>query len=322
MDRGRARAGRSAEPGAPVRRTAAVWARWLLVLAAVAVGLGAVAALYRPRGVEDSRGVSVTLGQVPERIVSAAPAVTEILFAVGAAGQVVGVDDWSNYPPEAEQVPSIGGYYPLNIESILALRPDLIVAMGEQAEWTAQLEQVGVKVFLIDPRTLEEVRSTIISIGRITGHRREAERLADSIRERIAAVRRKVATIPESERLRVFYEVYSDPLMTVGPQTLIGQLLVTAGGLSISAGVTQDYPVISAEEVIDCDPQAIVFPDVHGTESEGAVAIRSRPGWASVAAVREGRIWPVDPDIFSRPGPRVADAVEILARLLYPEVFR
>jgi len=318
-------------------------AKWFVILIVVTVILGA-AILVWPQGldrmaqtgvavaaalkggfpvtVEDCRGQAVTLDRAPARLASAAPAVTEILFAIGAAGEVVGVDEWSNYPPEVKQVPSIGPYYPLNIEGILALKPDLVVAMGEQAEWTAQLEQLGVKVFLIDPKSIDDVQATIVSVGQVTGHRREAEHLAESIRQRIEAVARKVATIPQAGRVRVFYEVYADPLMTVGPQCLIGQMVTAAGGLSISADSDLDYPTISAEEVINRDPQVIVFPDVHGTATEGAAGIKSRPGWASISAVRDGRIYPVDPDVFSRAGPRVGDAVETLARLLYPEVFR
>lgn len=151
---------------------------------------------------------------------------------------MVGIDDFSNYPPEARQLPSIGAYYPLNVESILALKPDLVVAMGEQAEWTAQLEPLGVKVLLIDPRTIEDVQAAIVVVGEATGHREEALELAGSIRERIAAVERKVATIPRDERVRVFYEVYSDPLMTAGPDCLIGQMVAAAGGLSVSADAT------------------------------------------------------------------------------------
>ena len=296
---------------APVR------SRWFVSLAAVAGALVGGALAW-----SGSNSRPVSSDQAPTRVVSTAPAVTEILFAVGAAGQVVGIDDFSNYPPEARQLPSIGAYYPLNVESILALKPDLVVAMGEQAEWTAQLEPLGVKVLLIDLRTIEDVQAAIVVVGEATGHREEALELAGSIRERIAAVERKVATIPRDERVRVFYEVYSDPLMTAGPDCLIGQMVAAAGGLSVSADATQDYPTISAEEVIDRDPQVIVFPDVHGTVAADVASVGSRPGWASIAAVRDGRIYAVDPDLFSRAGPRVAEAVETLARLLYPEVFR
>ncbi len=318
---------------------AAKWLVGLLVLAALGAviliwpaGLeqaaqtgAAVASVLRsgfPVTVEDCRGKAIVLDRAPSRVVSAAPAVTEILFAIGAAGEVVGVDDWSNYPPEAANVAKIGAYYPLNAESILALKPDLVVGMGEQDPWTGQLEQLGVKVFLIDPGSIEDVQAAIVSVGRVTGHRREADRVAESIGRRVEAVRRKVAALPETRRFRVFYEVYSDPLMTVGPRCLIGQLVAAAGGLNIAADATEDYPVLNAEEVITRDPQVIVFPAIHGSGTPGVADIRARPGWSSISAVRDGRVYPVDPDVFSRPGPRVAEAVEILARLLYPEVFR
>lgn len=287
-----------------------------------AAGGGGAASGEFPVTIRDARGQEVVIATAPRRIVSLAPSVTEILFAIGAGPAVVGVDDYSNYPPEAATRTRVGAYWPPNVEQVVALRPDLVIASGEHADWADQMERLGVKVLLVDARTVEDVTAITILVGRATGKTRQAMRVSEDVRRRVQAVKQRVARLPEEQRPRVYYEMYWDPLMTVGPQSLIGQLIELAGGRNIAADAATAYPEFSVEAVIDRDPQVIVFPDVHAPNMPTVEDLKARPGFALVSAVRDGRVHALDADVISRPGPRVAEAVEELARLFYPEVFK
>ncbi len=277
-----------------------------------------------PLTATDDLGRKVTLASVPRRIVSLAPSNTEILFAVGAGGQVVGLTKYCNYPPEAAAGRTvIGGFTAdsISVEKILALRPDLVVAAGSSQKPVIEaLEQAQVTVLALDAQNLDGIYKNILLAGQATGHAAQAGALVDGMKRRVDAVSAKVKAIPAGARLKVFYEVWDEPLMTAGSPTFIHQVVELAGGSNIFADAAQDYPQVSPEAVIERDPDVILGPSSHGSALV-ASKIAARPGWQSVKAIRQGRIAIVDGDTISRAGPRIVDALESVAKLLYPDRF-
>ncbi len=277
-----------------------------------------------PIVVTDGLGRQVTLPEIPQRIVSLAPSNSEILFAVGAEDQVVGVTQFCNYPPEAcADKEVVGGFSAksISVEVIVSLEPDLVLSRGEiHRPIIEALEQQGIPVIALTGRSFEEVYADIQQVGQVTGHPDQAEQVVAAMQARVAQVTEAVADIPQEERLQVFYEVWDEPLMTAGPNTFIGQMIDLAGGINIFGDVAEDYPVVSSEEVIRRNPDVILAPDTHA-EKVTPEALAQRPGWETIQAVQEGRIHLVDGDIVSRPGPRIVDGLEAVARALYPERF-
>lgn len=276
-----------------------------------------------PITVTDDLGRQVTLNALPERIVSLGPSNTEILFAIGAGDQVVGVTRFCNYPAEAQSRTQIGGVTAksISVETVVSLRPDLVFALGEsQIPVIEALERAGIPVFALDSERLESVYAAIEMAGLLTGHSAEADEVVAAMKKRVAAVTAKVEAIPEAERPLVFYEVWNEPLMTAGPQSFIGELIELAGGRNIIEEASEQYPEISSEIVIQRDPAVILGPDSRGDEFT-VEQILARPGWEKIRAVRENRIYLLDGDIVSRPGPRLVDALEEIAVALYPDLF-
>lgn len=277
-----------------------------------------------PVTLTDGLGRKVTVSALPKRIVSLAPSNTEILFAVGAGAQVVGVTKFCDYPPEAQTRETVGGFLAktISVEKIVALKSDLVFSAGAMHQPVIEaLEQAGIPVVAFAPKRLEGVYDNVKMAGRITGHEAEAAKLVAEMKGRVATITEKTRAIPGDNRPTVFYEVWHEPLMTAGPATFVGQLIGLAGGKSIFADVNEDYPQISAEAVIRRDPAVILGPDSHAEELT-AQNIKARPGWGGIKAVRAGRIYLVNGDIVSRPGPRLVEALEIIARRLHPDLFR
>lgn len=292
----------------------------LALIAALAAGCGARDA--RPAAgitATDALGRTVTVAKRPERIVSLAPSNTEILFALGLGERVVGVTDYCDYPPEAKAKEKVGGFKDPSVEKVVALRPDLVLATGGiQREVVAQLEKVGVPVFVLDPHTMDEVPAGIRTVARLAGAAAEGERVAAGLEARVKAVRDRTAGIPEAARPPVFYEVWPDPLMTAGPGSFAHDMIALAGGRNVAAGTAQPYPKFSMEELVAADPAVIITPF---EETAKALADGRRPGWRGLRAVRDGRVAVVNQDLTSRPGPRLVDGLEAMARAIHPELF-
>jgi iron complex transport system substrate-binding protein len=284
----------------------------------------AVTATGYPLTVTDASGRTVTLKAAPSRIVSLSPSLTEMLFAIGAGDQIVGVTTYCNYPPEALAKEKIGGYSAktVNMEKILALQPDLVVAESSMhKDIISSLEQLGITAYAVKPNNFDDIYTSLGQLGRIAGHPDQAAAAVAAMKSRIKAVTDKVAAIPQDKRVSVFWEVWDQPLMTAGPATFTGQIIEMAGGKNVFADVTKDYPEISAEEIIKRNPAVIMGPDTHGDKLT-TEQIGKRPGWESLAAVKSGRIYLINGDTSSRPGPRLALALEDIARQLYPDTFK
>jgi iron complex transport system substrate-binding protein len=270
----------------------------------------------------DGLGREVTLNGPAQRIVSLAPSNTEILFAIGAGDQVIGRDQLSDFPEEAIAVTDVGSTFDdLNTESIVSLEPDLVLAAEiNTPEQVKQLEDLGLTVYYLkNPLTLEEMYGNLEIVARLTGHTEEAAALIDSLKARVAAVDEKIA--PLSARPGVFYELDgTDPAKpyTAGKGTFITQLIDRAGGYNIASEL-DGYPQLSLEQVVAADPAFIILGDArYGVTPE---SIAQRPGWENLSAVRNGNVFPFNDDLVSRPGPRLVDALEELAKLLRPELF-
>lgn len=271
----------------------------------------------------DGLGREVKLEAAAQRIVSIAPSNTEILFALGAGDRVVGRDEASDYPQAALALPTVGGWSGFSTEAIVALKPDLVLAAEiNTPELVSQLEKLGLTVYyLSNPKTLEDLYKNIEIVAALTG--RDPAKLTDSLKARVAAVDEKIA--PLSYTPTVFYEVdATDPSKpwTVGPGTFIDLLITRAGGQNIVslAGITDAYPQIGLEQLVTTPPAIILLGDSnYGVTAE---AVASRPGWDTLDAVIEGNVFPFDDNLVTRPGPRLVDGLEALARLLHPEVFK
>ena len=284
----------------------------------------AAAAAVFPLTVTDGAGRSVTLKALPQRIVSLSPGATELLFAVGAGNQVVGVTTYCNYPPEATSREKIGGYSAktISIEKIVGLKPDLVVAeSGTHADVIKALEPLGVTVLAIKPVTFNDAYANLELLGKLTGHSDTATTVVANMKATIKTVTDKVATIPQDKRVVVFWEIWDEPLMTASPSTFPGQVLEMAGGVNVFADVKTDYPQVSAEDIIKRNPAAIMGPDTHGDKLT-VEQIGKRPGWERLAAVTSGRIYLINGDTSSRPGPRLAQALQDTAKALYPDLFK
>jgi iron complex transport system substrate-binding protein len=276
-----------------------------------------------PITVTDALGRQVRLDAAPQRIVSLAPSITESLFAIGAGQLVVGVTQFCNFPPAAEALPEVGGVTAdtISVEAVVDLTPDLVIAgSGDQAPVVEALAQLGVPAILLDPQSFEEVYAHLALLGYLTGTTGQADAVVAEMRARVDAVTAKVASVPAERRPTVFYEVFDEPLMSAGPETFIGQMIELAGAKNIFGDAAEDYPTVSAEAIVERDPDAIIGPDYHADKLTPAL-IAQRPGWAELTAVKEGRVYLLNADITSRPGPRLAEALEALAAALYPELF-
>ena len=270
----------------------------------------------------DGLGREVKLNGPAQRIVSLAPSNTEILFAIGAGSQVVGRDALSDYPEEAKSVADIGMTFDaLNTELIVSLKPDLVLtAEINPVEQVKQLEDLGLTVYYLkNPLTLEEMYVNLEIVAQLTDHEEEAATLIESLKARVAVVDEKIA--PLSSRPSVFYELdATDPAkpFTAGKGTFITQLIERAGGYNIASDI-EGYPQLSLEQVVAADPAFIILGDArYGVSAE---TIAQRPGWENLTAVKNGNVLPFNDDLVSRPGPRLVDALEELAKLLRPELF-
>lgn len=262
-------------------------------------------------------------GAAVRRIVSLAPSHTEVLFALGAGEQVVAVTEADDFPAAAAELPRVGGMTAdtLDLERVLAARPDVVVALDfDQEQPVAALRRLGLRVEVIPASSLDDLFGAARRLGAISGREEAAERLAADLGERIERVRRAVAGLPLEVRPRVFYEVWDRPLMTAGPETFLGELIETAGGRNLFGEIASLYPRVSPEVVLRRDPEVILAPDYHG-DPLSAEELAARAGWETMSAVRRGRVYTIDGDLVSRPGPRLVEALEIVARLLHPDRF-
>ena len=277
----------------------------------------------------DDHGYKTSLTAYPEKIVSVAPSATEILYAIGAGDKVVAVTDYDNYPYnftawiKAGNMTSVGDFTAPNLEVITALDPDLILASGGvQVESVGTLRDLGYKVLVLDPTSVDGILNDIELVGNATGNRAEATALVNEINSRITAVENTVAN---AAKPKVYYEVYyeSTSSWTIGAKAWQSELIEIAGGTNIFGDQQIDYYQYQVEALIDRNPDVIILPG-EGMGSGAAAtfdAVKARPGWDTTNAVQNNRLYQIDSNIIERAGPRIADAIEQLAAFFHPELF-
>ncbi len=270
-----------------------------------------------PLTVTDDSGRRVTFDRAAERIVSLVPSHTEILFALGAQDQIAGLDEYSDWPQEALAKPRVGNLNGINYELVLALEADLVIGLSAHKDQglVEKLEDLGIPVLILEPQSLAETYDTIEVLGCVTGLEAQAVQLITDIESDVEQV---VARLESRLPRRVFYEVWHDPLMTAGPGSFIHELMQLAGGENIAGDAGNPWPMFSLESLLARDPEVIITPFA---ESVNALAEGTRPEWAGILAVRQGRFYVIDPNIISRQGPRVAEGLRALAKAIHPEAF-
>ncbi|MDL2229223.1 cobalamin-binding protein [Treponema sp. OttesenSCG-928-L16] len=266
---------------------------------------------------QDALDRTLSFKEPPRRIVSLNPAVTEVLFAIGAGDRLVGVTEFCNYPPEALKITKVGGFSgaTVSVEQIAVLVPDLVLASAEMHERIVRLlEAVNIRVFTVEPRTIEEVYAVIDRLGHICGQPEGAGEVISGMKEkiRLAQERRRGRETPS-----VFWEVWDEPLMSAGGSTFISEALSLGGGRNIFSDMKEHWPQVSLEQVILRRPDWIMtVSDRMGAASPENLA--KRTGWSSLPALRNGRIAVIESDTIYRWGPRLADAVLEIAHILHP----
>ncbi len=275
--------------------------------------LGAAKPCGASRTVQDETGRTVTVPDHPQRVVCLAPSLVDDVFSIGGGAQVAAITDFTRYPPEALQKPSVGEPIHPSLERILAFNPDLVLAMahGNDPAILDKLRQLGVPVYLIDPHGMAGVLHTVESVGEAINRRPEAEAEVHRLTLRINAVKARVQGRPA---VRVFMPISVDPVFTIGQGAFITEMIADAGGASVTADMHQEWPQISLEVVIARQPEALLL--IRGGHTTLA-GLRSRPGWESLEAVRAGKIFFVDERV-NCSSPEVVDALEDLARELHP----
>jgi iron complex transport system substrate-binding protein len=271
-----------------------------------------------PVVVTDGVGNEVVVESEPQRIISLAPSHTETLYALGLGDRVVGVTEFCNYPPEAAVKTTVGGFSVVDLEQVVGLDPDLVLASTlHMGDVVPALLEHGIAVYVAAPSSVLDVLATTSAIGEITGRAEAAGTLVNVMQERIDAVLEVVQGAP---RPTVFWELGAE-LYTVGPGSFIDDLISMAGGENIAADADSPWPQLTVEAIVLKDPQVVVLADHNYGET--AEMLMERPGWGEINAVKEGRVIEItDDDIVSRPGPRVVDGLEFLARELHPDLFQ
>ena len=271
-----------------------------------------------PVTITDDDGQSVTLSNRPQRIVTFAPSNTEIVFALGLAPRLVGVSGkFDDYPSQARSIQQIGGSGDFgvdpNLERLVALRPDLMLTISGGDEWKKRVREIGIPVFTINATDFDDLLHDIRTVGRLTGTSERAAVLTKGMATLAAEIRDAVSS---DQPVSCFFEVYYPPLTSVGPNTFIADLLRRAGCDSASATAKSDYPEWSVDRLVKESPDVYLVASESGSSP---AAVAKRPGFRAIGAVAAGRIYLIDSDLVSRPGPRVVDGLEALARVLHPE---
>jgi len=258
--------------------------------------------------VRDDAGHDVHLKAPARRIVALAPHSTESLYAAGGGGYLVGTVEYSDYPPEAKKVPRVGGYSRFDLEAIVALKPDLVIAWqsGNPAAQVDKLRALGLTVFITQPNLMADVASQLEQLGQLAGTESIAKPAAEHFRQRLENLRRANAAKP---KVRVFYQIWKNPLMTVGGQQIISDALHLCGGDNVFGKLPQMAPTVSVEAVLEADPEAIVATGMGDARPEW---LSDWNQWRRMTAVKRGNLFHINPDLMQRHTPRILDGAEQL----------
>lgn len=291
-----------------------------MVLALVWPGRDASARAGETRLLEDQVGRTVRVPVQPRRIVALIPSLTEIVFDLGRGDLLVGATMYADKPPAAAALPRVGSYLHLDIERIVALRPDLCLAVrdGNPEHMIHRIERMGIPVFALDPRTLPEIVESVMLLGDLLQAGERAAEIAREMEGKMAAVEKKVRAA--EKRPAVFFQIDAAPMVSAGSGTFIDTLITAAGGRNLAAGPA-GYPRYSWEDILIMRPEVVIIASMAGGYTEEELQ-REWLRWPDIPAVRNGRVHVVDAGLFDRPVPRLADGLVSLAQLLHPDAVR
>jgi len=274
-----------------------------------------------PVEVEDKFGNKVVIEKEPMRIISISPSNTEILFALGLGDRIVGVSAFSDYPEEAKTKEVVGDAYGINLERVIELQPDLVIFYGAGNENEKKvLKEAGINVLGFESENFDEIIEEIEVIGKATGRSEEAKKVIDSIKEKRDYVLEK---IKDAKKVRVFYEIWHDPLMAAGKGSFMDELITLAGGENIANDSDTPYPQYDLELLIERDPE--VYLASKDFDDKTIESIMARPGYENISAIKNNRIYLFEgneANLVSRPGPRIGEALEVVAKAIHPELFK
>lgn len=293
--------------------------RSLSTLSVIFLLINLSSAVAGERVLVDESGRRVEVPRSAKRIISLAPSITEILFALGVRQEIIGVTNFCDYPEDVTTKPRIGGFVNPDVEKIVSLKPDLVVAIADGNRWDTieRLSDLGLPIYTVDPKGFDGVIRTIRNIGEIIGKGEEARTLIRRMMEK----REKVVTLTRSlHRPAVFFQVGDAPVITVGKGTLANDLIRLAGGRSISENEPLSYPPYSIETILSKAPEIIIFSAMDNRKNYSDL-IRRWQTWKSIPAVKSNSIFVIDSNLVDRPAPRIVEGLEALARMIHPEVF-
>lgn len=274
-----------------------------------------------PLTVKDSSGTEFTFESAPQRIVSLAPSETEGLFALGLDEQIVGVSDNDDYPEVVKDKPRMGGFQ-VNVEAVVAAQPDLVVAASLIDPATVKsLTDLGIKVYQSNPKTVDEVIEHIKTLGQITDHQAEADKVTKQMQEELSKVTEVVKGLNEDQKKKVYIEF--SPGWTVGKGEFMDEMITLAGGVNVASDIT-GWSEINEENIIKANPDVILYAKSVIDENNQTLAdiIKGRGGWNQITAIKEDRVIGLDDNLLSRPGPRVTQGLIEVAKAIYPDLMQ
>ena len=251
---------------------------------------------------------------IPQRIISLSPSATEILFAIGAQNQIAARSDFCDFPENAKNIPSVGGFdgKTLSIEKILSFSPDFVYLTNGMHNYLIPfLQKHNIAYYISVADSIQTVLQEITEIGKITEHQLQAQKLCNQIKQDLQKIAEQNKSKP---KVTVYWEVWTPPYMSAGKNSFINEIITYAGGINIFSDIEQPYPVVSEEAILMRNPQIIIIPN---STVGGTAAITSRKNWQNISAVKNNKIYSVDTNIISRPGPRISQAIELISNCIY-----
>jgi ABC-type Fe3+-hydroxamate transport system substrate-binding protein len=268
---------------------------------------------FASRTLTDEMGRSVVVPDHPHRIICLMPSVTDTVYALGAGDDVIAISDYTKYPAAALKKPSVGDLIKPSIETIVSLHPDLVIGYQFKGplEVTDQLERIGIPIFLVSPHGIAGIMRSVETIGQALNRAPQADALVHSLQLRVDAVKARTSGLPAP---RVFMPIWYDPITTIGKNAFITEVIEAAGGRSVTDDISAEWPQVSMEVVLERAPEALVM--VRGGKMTFQV-LESRPGWGSMAAIQQHRVYYID-DRINFASPAAIDALEDLAKQFHP----
>ncbi len=265
----------------------------------------------------DQTGEEIELPTKPERVLALAPSITEMVFSLQAEENLVGATRYSNFPAAAKKLPRVGSYVQLDLERIVAIKPDLCLAIkdGNPRRTADAIKALGIPVFAIDPRSIEQIMEAFLLLGDILGASERAEELVSDMNHRLNLVKKRVDSSPD--RPLVFFQIADVPLVSAGKNSYIDKLITLAGGTNLAGNMTE-YPRFSWENIMLLQPEVVVISSMTGGKSPELLKA-SWLRWPEIPAVKNDRLHVVNADFFNRPTARLIDGLELLAEILHPE---